>query len=455
MMHDDRPLPANPSFLSNRRTIWADTVTVPRHASGSHGESCSPESHPSVTLPVKSEPHDRDKGFRMDTEDFPAQLPAPAAEAAPSSAAAADREGPRLRAPGGGLALATDNLKRVPSAGSSSVACRRWRPTTPRPHSYSRATCLWRKCCRSPDWEPSWGSTGSLPLPTTSAGKAAPERNVAEMPSARPIQMGRATWPEPWHRSKWGSEENHPKKRVARTEGGTRKWNVSQGNCWWTRTWKGCPVSSAPAWVRWHTANLWSRSGWTSTLRRAGLLTALRSNAQKRLLPSCSFQQTLFHADKNGASSRPRPRTDSSFTKCLWHPGAPLLQQLCYRPLPRAQQAVMRSPSTGTLNRRDWGRLAFSAPHQLRLANMAPPTCLNKEGDDAGGPRTECLTRPWHLPPAPPARLAPASPASPRHLRLPPPHPNLWSSTLEQKQQPPVTMETTKRLQLATVHGHM
>lgn len=183
---------------------------------------------------------------------------------------------------------------------------------------------------------------------------------------------------------------------------------------------------------------------------RAGLLTALRSNRRSGCSPQVASSRPCFHVDKNGASI-PTPGTPhrQQFYQMPLTPRGPLPPAAL---LPASAKSsagcVVRASSTGTLNRRDWEVGLSSAPHQLRLANMAPPNVPIKEGDDVGGPRTECLTRPWCIsrrsppPPAPASLTLPRCPAPPPPL--PPPHPN--PEVPPEQKQPPVTMETTKRL---------
>ncbi|KAK1337808.1 hypothetical protein QTO34_002443 [Cnephaeus nilssonii] len=80
------------------------------------------------------------------------------------------------------------------------------------------------------------------------------------------------------------------------------------------------------------------------------------------------------------------------------------------------------------------------APHQLRLANMLPPTCPSKRAMTWGGPHTPCPAKRWCSPP-PPLALPPPPPPPPP---LPPPAPHA-EAPAEQKQ-PPGPGETAKRL---------
>ncbi|XP_040120746.1 putative Polycomb group protein ASXL3 [Oryx dammah] len=423
------------------------------HASYSHVAERQPRNLvTSVTLPVKSEPHDVDKGFRMDTEDFPSsELPAPAAEAAPSA-----QPPQTVKAPASGpleeaVSLATDNLKRVPSAGSSSCRLSSVEANNPLVTQLLQGNLPLEKVLPQPRLGAKLEINRlPLPLPTTSAGKAAPERNVVEMPLSSPNPDGKGYLAGALAPLQMRKRENHPKKRVARTVGEHTQVKCEPGKLLADPDVKGVPcvlgsglsplAHSQPLkqeWLNKHPAQ--SRIAHSPEVKQ-----------QKRLLPSCSFQQTLFHVDKNGGF-HPDPGTShrQQFYQMPLTPRGPLP--------PAALLPASAKTSTGCnafafnrhLEQKGLGEVGLSpAPHQLRLANMAPPNVPIKEGDDVGGtphgmPHKALVHLPPPPPPPPPALALPPPPPPPPPP-LPPPHPN--PEVPPEQKQPPVTMETTKRL---------
>ncbi|EPY79130.1 putative Polycomb group protein ASXL3 [Camelus ferus] len=274
------------------------------HASYSH----VPELHPrnlitNVTLPVKSEPHDVDKGFRMDTEDFPGpELPAPpAADAAPSVPQTQTTKATSSNPMEEAISLAPDTLKRVPSTGSSSCRLSSVEANNPLVTQLLQGNLPLEKVLPQPRLGAKL-EINRLPLPlqTTSVGKTAPERNVVEMRPSSPNPDGKGYLAGALAPLQMRKRENHPKKRVARTVGEHTQVKCEPGKLLGDPDVKGvpCVISSSV-----------SQLGHGQPLKQEWLNKHSLQNRvvhspevkqQKRLLPSCSFQQNLFHVDKNG-----------------------------------------------------------------------------------------------------------------------------------------------------------
>uniref|UniRef100_A0A8D1FGY9 ASXL transcriptional regulator 3 n=1 Tax=Sus scrofa TaxID=9823 RepID=A0A8D1FGY9_PIG len=405
-----------------------------------------------VTLPVKSEPHDVDKGFRMDTEDFPGpELPPPAAEAAPSvqpmQTVKASASGPVEEA----VSLATDPLKRVPSAGSSSCRLSSVEANNPLVTQLLQGNLPLEKVLPQPRLGAKL-EINRLPLPlqTTSVGKAPPERNVVEMPPNSPNPDGKGYLAGALAPLQMRKRENHPKKRVARTVGEHTQVKCEPGKILVDPDVKGVPCvinsgmnqlgHSQPLKQEWlNKHSLQNRISHSPEVKQ-----------QKRLLPSCSFQQNLFHVDKNGSF---HPDAGTSHRQQFYQmpltargpvPPAALLQASSKPPVGCNVFAFNRH-----LEQKGLGEVGLpAAPHQLRLANMLSPSMPIKEGDDVGGaahamPPHKALVHPPPPPPPPPPPLA-LPPPPPPPPPLPPPLPN--PEVPSDQKQPPVTMETTKRL---------
>ncbi|XP_011360113.1 putative Polycomb group protein ASXL3 [Pteropus vampyrus] len=422
------------------------------HASYSHVSELHPRNLiTSVTLPVKSEPHEVDKGFRMDTEDFPGpELPPPVAEAAPSV-----QQTQNVKAPASGpveeaISLATDTLKRVPSAGSSSCRLSSVEANNPLVTQLLQGNLPLEKVLPQPRLGAKL-EINRLPLPlqTTSVGKTAPERNIVEMPSSSPNSDTKGYLAGPLAPLQMRKRENHPKKRVARTVGEHAQVKCEPGKLLAEPDVKGVPCVINSGLNQLGHGQPFKQEWLSKHTMQNRIVHSPEVKQQKRLLPSCSFQQNLFHVDKNGGF---HPDPGTSHRQQFYQmpmaargpiPTAALLQASAKAPVGCNAFAFNRH-----LEQKGLVEVGLSsAPHQLRLANMLSPNMPIKEGDEVGGAAhampNKALVHPPPPPPPPPPPLA-LPPPPPPPPPLPPPLPNV-EVPADQKQ-PPVTMETTKRL---------
>ncbi|XP_032277308.1 putative Polycomb group protein ASXL3 isoform X2 [Phoca vitulina] len=423
------------------------------HTSYSHMSELHPRSLiTNVTLPVKSEPHEVDKGFRMDTEDFPGpELPPPAAEVAPSvpqtQTVKAPASGPMEEA----ISLAADPLKRVPSAGGSGCRLSSVEANNPLVTQLLQGNLPLEKVLPQPRLGAKLEiSRLPLPLQTTSAGKTAPERTIVEMPSSSPNPDGKGYLAGTLAPLQMRKRDNHPKKRVARTVGEHTQVKCEPGKLLVEPDAKGvpCVISSGLTPLGGHSQPF--KQEWLNKHPMQNrIVHSPEVKQQKRLLPSCSFQQSLFHIEKNGSF---HPDAGTSHRQQFYQmpvaargpvPSAALLQASAKSPVGCSAFAFNRH-----LEQKALGEVGHSsAPHQLRLANMVSPNMPMKEGDDVGGaahamPNKAVAHAPPPPPPPPPPLALPPPPPPPPPL--PPPLPN--AEVPPDQKQPPVTMETTKRL---------
>ncbi|XP_012581240.1 PREDICTED: putative Polycomb group protein ASXL3 [Condylura cristata] len=422
------------------------------HASYSHMSELHPRNLiTNVALPVKSEPLEVDKGFRMDTEDFPGpELPPPAAEVAPSV-----QQAPNVKAPTSGpmeeaISLATDNLKRVSNAGSSSCRLSSVEANNPLVTQLLQGNLPLEKVLPQPRLGAKL-EINRLPLPlqTTSVGKIAPERNVVEMPSSSPNPEGKGYLAGTLAPLQMRKRENHPKKRVARTVGEHTQVKCEPGKLLVDSDAKGVPCVINTSMNQLGHGQPFKQEWLNKHAMQNRIVHSPEVKQQKRLLPSCSFQQNLFHIDKNGGF---HPDAGTSHRQQFYQmpmatrgpiPTAALLQASAKTPVGCNAFAFNRH-----LEQKGLGEVALSsAPHQLRLSNMLSPNIPIKEGDDVGGAAhpmpNKALVHPPPPPPPPPPPLA-LPPPPPPPPPLPPPLPN--AEVPPEQKQPPVTMETTKRL---------
>nr|XP_044630487.1 LOW QUALITY PROTEIN: putative Polycomb group protein ASXL3 [Equus asinus] len=423
------------------------------HASYSHMSELHPRNLiTNVSLPVKSEPHEVDKGFRMDTEDFPGpELPPPASEAAPSVQQAQNLKAPTSGPMEEAISLSTDTLKRVPSAGSSSCRLSSVEANNPLVTQLLQGNLPLEKVLPQPRLGAKL-EINRLPLPlqTTSVGKTAPERSIVEMPSSSPNPDGKGYLAGTLAPLQMRKRENHPKKRVARTVGEHTQVKCEPGKLLGDQDVKGVPCVINSGMNQLGHSQPFKQEWLTKHSMQNRIVHSPEVKQQKRLLPSCSFQQNLFHVDKNGGF---HPDAGTSHRQQFYQmpmaargpiPPAALIQAPAKPPVGCNAFAFSRH-----LEQKGLGEVGLSsAPHQLRLTNMLSPNMPIKEGDDAGGAAhampNKALVHPPPLPaplPPPPLALPPPPPPPPP---LPPPLPNAEAPS-DQKQ-PPVTMETTKRL---------
>ncbi|XP_025284984.1 putative Polycomb group protein ASXL3 isoform X1 [Canis lupus dingo] len=420
------------------------------------GYSHMPELHPrnlltNVTLPVKSEPHEVDKGFRMDTEDFPGpELPPPAAEVAPGVQQAQSVKAPTPGAGDEPISLAPDPLKRVPGAGSSGCRLSSVEANNPLVTQLLQGNLPLEKVLPQPRLGAKL-EINRLPLPlqTTSAGKTAPERNVVELPSSSPNPDGKGYLAGTLAPLQMRKRENHPKKRVARTVGEHTQVKCEPGKLLVEPDVKGVPCVINSGMSQLGHSQPFKQEWLSKHSMQNRIVHSPEVKQQKRLLPSCSFQQNLFHVDKNGSF---HPDAGTSHRQQFYQmpvaargpvPSAALLQASAKPPVGCGAFAFNRH-----LEQKGLGEVGLSsAPHQLRLANMLSPNMAMKEGDDVGGAAhavpNKALVHPPPPPPPPPPPLA-LPPPPPPPPPLPPPIPN--AEVPSDQKQPPVTMETTKRL---------
>ncbi|ELW64608.1 Putative Polycomb group protein ASXL3 [Tupaia chinensis] len=395
------------------------------HASYAHVSELHPRNLiTNVTLPVKSEPHEVDKGFRMDTEDFSGpELPPPAAEVASSV-----QQTPNVKAPTSSpmeeaISLTTDTLKRVPSAGSSSCRLSSVEANNPLVTQLLQGNLPLEKVLPQPRLGAKL-EINRLPLPlhTTSVGKTAPERSVVEMPSSSPNPDGKGYLAGTLAPLQMRKRENHPKKRVARTVGEHAQVKCEPGKLLVDPDVKGVPCVINSSMNQLGHSQAFKQEWLSKHSMQNRVVHSPEVKQQKRLLPACSFQQNLFHVDKNGGF---HPDAGTSHRQQFYQ-----MPMSARGPLPTA--ALLQAPSKAPvgcnafafnrhLEQKGLGDVSLSsAPHQLRLTNMLSPSMPIKEGDDVGG----------------------TAHAMPNKALVHPPPPQVPSD----QKQPPVTMETTKRL---------
>ncbi|NXO30663.1 ASX protein, partial [Cisticola juncidis] len=338
----------------------------------------------SIAVPVKSETNESDKCFRMDTEDFTG-MPAQTAEIATSVQPPQTSKTSIADSMEDSLSLTTETLKRVSSAGGSSCRLSSVEANNPLVTQLLQGNLPLEKVLPQP-------RSGAkleinrlpLPLQTTSVCKTVvAERNIVEHASnSNPDGKGfTAGSIAPLQIRK---RENHPKKRMARTIGEHAQIKCEPGKVSMDTDVKvaPCVISSSmnqlghgqpfkQEWLNKHTIQ--SRIAHSPEIKQ-----------QKRPLPSCSFQQSLFHIDKNGSF---HAEASTSHRQHFYQ-----MSMAARGPIPTA--ALLQTASKGPpgcnafafsrhLEQKGLGDVNIStAAHQLRLGSVFSPNIQIKEGDD-------------------------------------------------------------------------
>ncbi|XP_074062372.1 putative Polycomb group protein ASXL3 isoform X2 [Macrotis lagotis] len=413
------------------------------HSSYSHVSEIHPRNlMTKIALPVKSEAPEMDKCFRMDTEEFPvSEMPPQTEVATPSLPPTPNSKASVSTSVDETLSLAPESIKRVPGGGSSSCRLSSVEANNPLVTQLLQGNLPLEKALP----QPRLGAKLEihrlpLPLQTPPMCKTASERNIVEAPASSPNPDGKGYLAGTLVPLQIRKRENHPKKRMARTVG-----EHTQVKCEPGKLLMDTDVKVAPCVINSNMNHLGHsqsfKQEWMSKHAAPSRIAhSPEMKQQKRLLPSCSFQQNLFHVDKNGS----------------FHPDASTShrQQFYQMPVtargPGPSAALLQASSKATagchafafnrhLEQKSLGEVAIpTTSQQLRLASVLSPSIPMKESDDIGS-TTHTIQNKALVHPPPPPPLPPPPPPPP-----PPPLPN--AEVPPDQKQPPVTMETTKRL---------
>ncbi|NXN92885.1 ASX protein, partial [Rhinopomastus cyanomelas] len=393
----------------------------------------------SIAVPVKSEMSESDKCFRMDTEDFSGpEMPAQTAEIAASTQPPQPSKTSIADPMEDSLSLTTETLKRVTSAGGSSCRLSSVEANNPLVTQLLQGNLPLEKVLPQP-------RSGAkleinrlpLPLQTTSLCKtAASERSVVEHPSNSPNPDGKGFAAGGIAPLQIRKRDNHPKKRMARTVGEHAQIKCEPGKVAMDTDVKVAPCVISPGMNQLGHGQPFKQEWLSKHAIQSRVAHSPEIKQQKRPLPSCSFQQSLFHVDKNGSF---HAEASTSHRQHFYQ-----MSMAARGPIPTA--ALLHTSSKGPpgcsafafsrhLEQKGLGDVNISAAaHQLRLGSVFPPGIQLKEGDDIAS-ASQTLPSKTLVPPPPPPPPLPPPPA---------PHPN--AEVPSDQKQPTVTMETTKRL---------
>ncbi|NWU92370.1 ASX protein, partial [Upupa epops] len=393
----------------------------------------------SIAVPVKSEMNESDKCFRMDTEDFTGpEMPAQPAEIATSTQPPQTSKTSIADSMEDSLTLTTETLKRVSSATGSSCRLSSVEANNPLVTQLLQGNLPLEKVLPQP-------RSGAkleinrlpLPLQTTSVCKtAASERSTVEHPSNSPNPDGKGFTAGGIAPLQMRKRENHPKKRMARTVGEHAQIKCEPGKVAMDTDLKAAPCVISSSMNQLGHSQPFKQEWLNKHAIQSRIAHSPEIKQQKRPLPSCSFQQSLFHVDKNGSF---HAEASTSHRQHFYQ-----MSMAARGPIPTAallQTASKGPPGCNTfafsrhLEQKGLGDGNIStAAHQLRLGSVFSPNIQLKEGDDIASASQTLQSKTLVHPPPPPPPLPPP----------PPPHPN--AEVPSDQKQPTVTMETTKRL---------
>ncbi|XP_013929384.1 PREDICTED: putative Polycomb group protein ASXL3 isoform X1 [Thamnophis sirtalis] len=382
----------------------------------------------SIALPVKSERNESDKCFRMDMEDFVRpEIPVQTAEIAPSSQPVQSSKRSVTDSIEPSLALTTETLKRVTNAGTSSCRLSSVEANNPLVTQLLQGNLPLEKVLPQPRLGAKLEiSRLPLPLQTTSRCKSVTsERNTVENLSSSPNADGRDFAAINIPPIQIRKRENHPKKRVARTAGEIK---CEPGKPSVDSDIKVTPCIITSSMNQLGHGQLFKQEWPSKHTIQSRIANSPEIKQQKRPLPSCSFQKSLFSVEKNGSF---HTETSTSHQPHFYQ-----MPMAARGPVTTAtlMQATLKAPSgcssfafSRNLEHKALGEANMStAPHQLRLATVFPPNVQIKESDDIPSASQTLQNKSLGHPPPPP----------------PPPNAEAPSD----HKQPGVTMETTKRL---------
>nr|DBA24323.1 TPA: hypothetical protein GDO54_011997 [Pyxicephalus adspersus] len=437
----------NSEYIPNNRICWSDKeqmnndkVVINHLGKQKHMEYCEqnivdniksePGSYPHASklhtrspvvnnIPIKSEATDSSKCFGMETEVFSGHNTTPQPSdldlGLPSSKThiGVSREEP--------LSLTSEGLKRVTNAGNASCRLSSVEANNPLVTQLLQGNLPLEKVLPQPRHGAKL-EINRLPLQTTSVYKTTSERLASENSSCSPTPDSKGYPMGSLNPLQMRKRENHPKKRMARTMGEHAQIKCESGKLSMdSDNLSSCMMGSNINSVGQEQA--FKQEWMNKHAVQARMVQSPEIKQQKRPLPSCSFQQNVFNADKNGS----------------YHAESSSLHRQHYYQISMAQRGPgpnVYVPSSGSVKAQSSNNaFAFSRqPEQkvlaeanisslpFRMGNAYSPNVHIKEGDDLNNaPQT--LQNKFLV------------------------HPSLSNSEVPSDQkQPAVTMETTKRL---------
>ncbi|KAL6090563.1 hypothetical protein STEG23_024349, partial [Scotinomys teguina] len=360
------------------------------HANYAHMSDLHPRNLiTSVSHPVKPEPPEADKGCRMDTEDFPGpERPPPATEVTNRvSGQQTQAMKPSATSPAEeAISLAPETLKRLPSAGSSSCRLSSVEANNPLVTQLLQGNLPLEKVLPQPRLGAKL-EINRLPLPlqTTSVGKTGLERSMVEMPSSSPNPDGKGYLAGTLAPLQMRKRENHPKKRAAKIVGEHAHVKCEPGKMAMEPDVKAVPCVISPGVSQLGHSQPFKQERLTKSSMANRIMPSPEVKQQKRLMPACSFQPSLFHVNKNDGFHADTSTSHRQFYQMPMAARGPLPTPALLQTSPKTPVGCNAFAFNRHLEQKALGDVNLpSAPHQLRLANMLSPNMPIKENEDGG-----------------------------------------------------------------------
>uniref|UniRef100_A0A7M4FAB5 ASXL transcriptional regulator 3 n=1 Tax=Crocodylus porosus TaxID=8502 RepID=A0A7M4FAB5_CROPO len=340
-----------------------------------------------IGVPVKSETNESDKCFRMDTEDFTGpEMPSQTAETATSAQLTQTSKTSVTDSMEDSLSLTAETLKRVASAGSSSCRLSSVEANNPLVTQLLQGNLPLEKVLPQP-------RSGAkleinrlpLPLQTTSVCKtAASERNIVENPSSSPNPDGKGFTASSVVPMQIRKRENHPKKRMARTVGDHAQIKCESGKMSMDTDVKVAPCIISSNMNQLGHGQPYKQEWLNKHAVQNRIAHSPEIKQQKRPLASCSFQQSLFHVDKNGSFHAEASTSHRQhFYQMSMAARGPIPTAALLQPTSKAPSGCSAFAFNRHLEQKGLAEVSLStAAHQLRLGSVFSPNIQIKESDD-------------------------------------------------------------------------
>ncbi|KAM5157554.1 putative Polycomb group protein ASXL3 [Mantella aurantiaca] len=371
-------------------------------------------------VPIKSEAIDPSKCFGMETEAFSGHNTAPQASdldlGLPSSKTpiGISRDEP--------LSLTTDGLKRVANVGNASCRLSSVEANNPLVTQLLQGNLPLEKVLPQPRLGTKL-EINRLPLQTTSVYKTSLDRLASDNSSCSPTPDSKDYPMNSLNPLQMRKRENHPKKRMARTVGEHAQIKCESGKLSMdtdanlSSCMMGSNINSVGQ------EHVFKQEWMTKHAVPGRMVHSPEIKQQKRPLPSCSFQQSLFNAEKNGS----------------YHAESSTLHRQHYYQMSMAQRGPgphVYVPSSGSAKAQGSNNtFAFSRQPEQKVLTEANVPSLSFRMGNAYSPNV-------HIKEADDLSNAPQTLQNKFLV-----HPSLSNSEVPSDQkQPAVTMETTKRL---------
>nr|XP_033790135.1 putative Polycomb group protein ASXL3 isoform X2 [Geotrypetes seraphini]XP_033790137.1 putative Polycomb group protein ASXL3 isoform X2 [Geotrypetes seraphini] len=375
-------------------------------------------------IPVKSEIIESDKHFLMDTEDFTgSDISSQANETAIGVQSTQSCKTSAVDFREDSLSLPTETLKRANNPGNSNCRLSSVEANNPLVTQLLQGNLPLEKVLPQSRLGAKLEiNRFPLPLQTTSGCKTVADRHVTDNPSCSPTQDCKAYPAGSLVALQIRKRENHPKKRMPRPGGEHAQVKCEPGKLSAETDAKVTPCITGSSMNHLGPGQPFKQEWLNKHSVPSRITHSPEIKQQKRPLPSCSFQQNLYHVEKNGGfHSEAGSSHRQNFYQMPVATRGPLSTASLSQASAKATPDCSAFPYNRHLEQKGMGEVNIP-PHQLRLGSVFSLNIQSKEGDDITT-ASQTAHHPFLVQPSPPNAEVPSD-----------------------QKQPAVTMETTQRL---------